>query len=78
MRKSMAALAALATLVAVPVAADHMYVDTETLYGWCKPNEVGPKSAPYCSGYINAVADILAHGVVIHDNRENARAIIPQ
>ena len=69
MRKSMASLVALATLVVVPAAADHMYVDTETLYGWCKVREVGPSSAPYCTGYINGVADILAHGVMIHDNR---------
>ena len=69
MRKTIQGLAALATLVVMPAAADHMYVDTELLYGWCKRHEVGPSSAPYCTGYINGVADILAHGVPIHDNR---------
>ncbi len=70
MRKSMVPLATLAALVAGPAAADHMYVDTNILYGWCKPYEVGPKSVgPLCSGYINAVADILAHGVPVHDHR---------
>jgi hypothetical protein len=70
MRKPMMSLAALAALAAGPAAADHMYVDTETLYGWCSPYEVGTSGVgPLCSGYINAVADILAHGIPIHDNR---------
>ena len=67
MRNSMVALAA---LVAGPAAADHLYVDTELLYGWCKPYEVGTSGVgPLCSGYINAVADILAHGTPIHNHR---------
>ncbi len=70
MRKPMMSLAALAALVAGPAAVDHMYVDTETLYGWCKPYEVGTSGVgPLCSGYIIAVADILAHGIPIHSNR---------
>jgi hypothetical protein len=70
MRKTMMSLAAPAALAAGPAAADHMYVDTETLYGWCRPPEVGTSGVgPRCSGYINAVADILAHGIPIHDNR---------
>ncbi len=70
MRKSMALSAILVALATGPAAADHMYVDTETLYGWCKPYEVGTRNVgPLCSGYINAVADILAHGVPVHDHR---------
>ncbi len=54
-------------LFATPTAADHMYVDTETLSGWCEPYKVGdPGPGPLCAGYINGVADILAHGVPIH------------
>ena len=75
MRRPMASLATLFALMAGPAAADHMYVDTETLYGWCKPYEVGTKGVrPLCSGYVNAVADILAHGVPIH----NHRACVPE
>ena len=54
-------------LFATPTAADHMYVDTETLSGWCEPYKVGdPGPGPLCAGYINGVADILAHGVPLH------------
>ena len=71
----MMSLAALAALVAGPAAADHMYVDTETLYGWCIPYEVGTSGVgPLCSGYINAVADTLARGAPVHDRR----ACIPE
>ena len=62
MRKLIASIVAvLGALVASPATADHMYVDTETLYGWCSPPEVGTSGVgPRCSGYINAVADILS------------------
>jgi len=54
-------------LLAAPAAAEHMYVDTDTLYGWCKPYEVGDIGpGPLCAGYINGVADILASGESIH------------
>ena len=71
MGRRLASMAAvLGALVAGPAAADHMYVDTEILYGWCKPYEVGTSGVgALCSGYINAVADILAHGIPIHDHR---------
>jgi hypothetical protein len=55
-------------LLATRTAADHMYVDSQTLSGWCEPYKVGgPGPGPLCAGYINAVADILAHGVPLHD-----------
>ncbi len=54
-------------LFATSTAADHMYVDSETLSGWCEPYKVGdPGPGPLCAGYINAVVDILAHGVPLH------------
>lgn len=57
-------------LVAAPAAGDHKYVDTETLYGWCKPYKVGTSGVGALRrGYINAVADILAHSLSIHDHR---------
>ena len=57
-------------LLATPAAAEHMYVDTDTLYGWCKPYEVGDIGpGPLCAGYINAVADILASGESIHQRQ---------
>ncbi len=70
MRKAMALVATAATLITVPAVADHMYVDTEVLYGWCKPYEIGTVGiGTLCSGYINGVADILAHKVPIHGHR---------
>jgi hypothetical protein len=54
-------------LLATPTAADHMYVDAQTLSGWCEPYKVGdPGPGSLCAGYINGVADILAHGVPLH------------
>lgn len=70
MRKSIASLAMVSTLMTVPAVADHMYVDTEILYGWCKPYEIGTAGiGGLCSGYINGVADILAHKIPIHGQR---------
>lgn len=63
-------LALTVVLLATPATAEHIFVDTDTLYGWCKPYEVGDIGpGPLCAGYINAVADILAHAVPIHDYR---------
>ncbi len=70
MRKIVTLPALMVVLLATSAAAEHIYVDTDALYGWCKPYEVGDIGpGPLCSGYINAVADILAHGVSIHDQR---------
>ena len=70
MQKDTTLLAVAAVLLATPAAAEHMYVDTDALHGWCKPYEVGDIGpGPLCAGYINAVADILAHGLSIHDHR---------
>ena len=69
-KKNTAVLALLLLLLIKPAAADHFYVDIKTLYGWCRPYEVGSESiGSLCEGYLNAIADILAHGVSIHDNR---------
>ncbi|MFQ5567164.1 MAG: Rap1a/Tai family immunity protein [Paracoccaceae bacterium] len=63
-------LALLLISLTKPTAADHFYVDINTLHGWCRPYEVGSESiGSLCEGYINAIADILAHGLSIHDNR---------
>jgi len=70
MRKKTAILALLLVSLTKPATADHFYVDIKTLYGWCRPYEVGSESiGSLCEGYLNAIADILAHGVPIHDNR---------
>ncbi len=70
MRTKATVLVLLLILPVKPAAADHFYVDIETLYGWCRPYEVGSESiGSLCEGYINAIADILAHGLPIHDNR---------
>jgi hypothetical protein len=75
MRKKTAVLALLLMSLTKPAAADHFYIDNETLYGWCRPYEVGSESiGSLCEGYLNAIADILAHGLSIHDNR----ACIPE
>ncbi len=75
MRKITAVLALLLISLTKPAAADHFYVDIETLYGWCRPYEVSSESiGSLCEGYLNAIADILAHGMPIHDNR----ACIPE
>ena len=70
MRKNITLPALTVALLAAPAAAEHIYVDTDTLYGLCKPYEVrdiGP--GPLCAGYINAVADILASGESIHQRQ---------
>ncbi len=70
MQKKAVVLAILLVSPTMPAAADHFYVDIKTLYGWCRPYEVGSESiGSLCEGYLNAIADILAHGVPIHDNR---------
>lgn len=70
MRKPATLLALTAALLITPAAAEHTYVDTDVLYGWCKPYVIGGVSPPkLCAGYINAVADILAHGEAIHGQR---------
>jgi hypothetical protein len=75
MRTKATVLALLLISMTKSAAADHFYVDIETLYGWCRPYEVGSESiGSLCEGYLNAVADILAHGLPIHDNR----ACIPE
>jgi hypothetical protein len=75
MRKKTAVLALVLISLTRPAAADHFYIDIETLYGWCRPYEVGGESiGSLCEGYLNAIADILAHGLPIHDNR----ACIPE
>ena len=75
MRKKTAVLALLLISLATPAAADNFYIDLETLHGWCRPYEVGGESVgSLCEGYLNAIADILAHGLPIHDNR----ACIPE
>jgi len=75
MRKKAAVLALLLVSLARPAAADQFYIDIETLQGWCQPYEVGGESVgSLCEGYLNAIADILAHGLSIHENR----ACIPE
>ena len=70
MRKNATLLALAVVLLATPAAAEHMYVDTDTLFGWCKPYEVGDIGpGPLCAGYINGVVDILASGESIHHQR---------
>jgi len=70
MRRITGALALLLVLLARPTAADHFFVSMNTLYGWCKPYAVGDESlGGLCEGYLNAIADILADGQPIHDNR---------
>jgi hypothetical protein len=55
-------------------AADHFHLDVKTLDGWCRPYKVGSESlGSLCEGYLNAILDILAHGVPVH----NSRACIP-
>ena len=75
MHKRTAVLALLLMSLTKPAAANHIYVDIETLHGWCRPYEIGSESVgSLCEGYLNAIADILAHGMPIHDNR----ACIPE
>jgi hypothetical protein len=76
MRAKSAVLALLLISLTKPATAEHIDVETKTLYGWCRPYEVGSSEniGSLCEGYINAIADILAHGVPIHDNR----ACIPE
>ena len=70
MLKSIALATALLPCMAVPAYADHRYVDTETLYGWCKPRDVSnPSVGHYCAGYISAMADVVAHNHSIHEHR---------
>jgi hypothetical protein len=70
MRKKTAVLALLLMALAKPAAADHFHLDIETLQGWCRPYEVGSESVgSLCAGYLNAILDILAHGVPVHDSR---------
>jgi hypothetical protein len=76
MRKKTAVLALLLMSLAKPAAADHFNVDVETLHGWCRPYEVGSRKSigSLCEGYLNAIADILAHGTPIH----GFRACVPK
>ncbi len=70
MRKKTVMLALLLMSLTKPAAADHYHLEIETLHGWCRPYEVGSESiGSLCEGYLNAVADILAHGSSIHGNR---------
>jgi hypothetical protein len=70
MRKMRVLLALTVIFLVMPTAAEHMYVDTDTLYGWCRPYEVGDIGPdPLCAGYITAVIDIMADGGSIHDYR---------
>ncbi len=70
MRIKTAVLALLLMALAKPAVADNFYIDTETLQGWCRPYEVGSESVgSLCEGYLNAILDILAHGVPVHDSR---------
>jgi hypothetical protein len=70
MRKKMTLPALMVMLLATPAAAEHMYVGTDLLYGWCKPYEVGDIGpGPLCAGYIYAVADIIASGESIHQRQ---------
>ncbi len=70
MRKKTAVLALLLVSLTKPAAADHYHLDIETLQGWCRPYEVGSESVgSLCEGYLNAILDILAHGVPVHDSR---------
>jgi hypothetical protein len=75
MPKTSILLALFLLSLARPAAADNFYVSMNTLYGWCKPYEVGDESlGSLCEGYLNAIADILADGLPIHDSR----ACIPE
>ena len=76
MRKTAAVLALVLISMAKPTAADHFYVDVETLHGWCRPYEVGSSKniGSLCEGYLNAIADILVDGTPIH----GTRACIPK
>ena len=70
MLKSMLLAVGLLACMAVPAYADHRYVDTETLYGWCKPYAVGNASVGrLCAGYISAILDVLAHNLSVHHHR---------
>ncbi len=71
MRTNRAVLALLLLSLTKPAAADHFYVDIETLYGWCRPYEVGSGEniGARCEGYLDAIADILVDGTPIHGNR---------
>ena len=61
--------------MAAPAYAEHRYVDTETLYGWCEPYALGNASVGrLCAGYISAISDILSHNISIHEHR----ACIPE
>jgi hypothetical protein len=62
-------------LLAQSAVADRFYVSINTLYGWCKPYEIGePSIGSLCEGYLNAIADILSDGTSIH----GSRACIPE
>lgn len=75
MRKNTAVLALLLVSLSKPAAADHFHLDIETLDGWCQPYQVsGKRVGSLCEGYLNAILDILAHGVTVHDSR----ACVPQ
>ncbi len=76
MRTKATMVALLLILPIKPAAADHFYIDIETLYGWCRPYEVGNSESigSLCEGYLNAIADILADGTPIH----GTRACIPR
>jgi hypothetical protein len=70
MRKNMTLPALTVVLLAAPAAADHIYVDTDTLYGWCKPFEIGDIGrGPLGAGYINGGVDILTSGESTHHQR---------
>jgi hypothetical protein len=76
MLKKVAVLALVIVPMAKSAAADHFYVDVETLHGWCRPYEVGSGKniGSLCEGYLNAIADILVDGTPIH----GTRACIPR
>jgi Rap1a immunity proteins len=69
LQKKTAVLALLLMSLTKPAAAGHFHLDVETLYGWCRPYEVGGESVgSLCEGYLNAIIDVLAHDIPIHDN----------
>jgi len=71
MRTNRVVLTLLLLSLAKPVAADYFFVDIETLYGWCRPYEVGSGEniGARCEGYLDAIADILVDGTPIHGYR---------